>query len=509
MDHLYKRLSIPLLRQNTGCSDLEGFPVSPVTNHSMVTKLFLRTISVDSPAQAYYRERTLYQSVVPNYTEPHVQVPSGYLRKFSPDGNLLLGFSSDQKSVMIYDYLGASSGQQLYQSKLEPEAIRLQIFERFFHVKHTVNIPYTNENLNRECSLFTEDGQYVIVGSSVAVQEDPYPPMYEIYRNNEAVSSNGRFQLEDYTLYVIDIKAGFVSDSKSFKCDKIYLSHNQGISMCGSMLAILSIQQQTIYLYSVEDGRFVHMHDIGRFCHPDGELVYSQAKNDTGGESNSTYSLPPFHEKWFNSLKHRLLCWLLEDAEKRSINDRLPLVNFFAKFDVFADLRIWKMQLLSGNHLLLKFASEDVVTNKATDPMSQPALIAVYNIKTTQFHAIFENTSEELLQVYENYADHFRVPVSHKLSCNDISSVSNDVHARALHMKFKQTITNARFGGKTEATRRLLGQLPICSQCHSNSPYLDLALFSYDDKWVSALERPKNVADYPVRYASCQAQHKR
>ena len=80
-----------------------------------------------------------------------------------------------------------------------------------------------------------------------------------------------------------------------------------------------------------------------------------------------------------------------------------------------------------------------------------------------------------------------------------MSSVSNDKYARALHMKFKQTITNARYGGRTEATRRLLGQLPTCSQCHSSSPYLDLALFSYDDKWVSSLERPKNVADNPVR----------
>ena len=495
MDHSF---SSPQIRsRSTKQPHLESFPVNPVPNHNIVTKLALRSISIDSPAQAYHRERSLYQSIVPNYTEPHVQVPSGYLRKFSPDGNLLLGFSIDQKSVMIYNYLGAGSGQSLYYGTQQSERTRHQIFERFFQVKHTIHIPYTNENLNRECSLFTDDGQYVLVGSSVAVQDDPYPSMYELYKSNESVSFNGRFQLEDYTMYAVDVKAGVVSDLKSFKCDKIYLSHNQGVSLCGTMLAILSVQQQTIYLFQILSGNFVPMHDIGRFCYPDDALVYSQAKFFCVDDVKRP--VQPYHEKWYNSLKHRLLCWHLRDAEKRctSINRR-PVLSVFEKFDSLTELKLWKMQLLSTNHLLLKFASEDVVTLKATDPMSQPALIAVYNIETTEFQAVFENTSEELLRVYEDHADLFRVPISHRLSWNT-SSVSNDRHARALHMKFKQTITNARYGGRTEATRRLLGQLPTCSQCHSNSPYLDSALFNYDDKWVSALERPKNVADNPVR----------
>lgn len=477
---------------------LDGFPVNPVPIHNIATKLALREIASDSPPRAYHRQRALYQSVVPNYTEPHVQVPSGYLRKFSPDGNLLLGFSSDQKSVIIYSYHGAGSGHSLYKSRHDSDYIRSNIFKQFFTTKFTVHIPDTNENLNRECSLFTDDGRHVIVGSSLVVPDEPHPPMYAQYRNNESVSANGRYQLEDYTLYAVDIEAGYVSGFKTFKCDKIYISHNQGLSLCESMLAVLSVQHQTVYLFSIEHGTFVHMHNVGRFCHPDDPAVYSCAKYFTNDRSNS--EVKPYNELWFNSLKHRLLCWYLQDAERRSIPENsMPVQNIFQKFDILTELKIWKMQLLSRKHMVLKFASRDVVTLKATDPMSQPALIGVYNIKTTQFESIFENTSEDLLGVYENHSDHFRVPVSHHLSSN-VSSVSNDRHARALHMKFKQTITNARYGGKTEATRRLLGQIPMCCQCLSSSPYLDSALFSYDDKWVSALERPKNVADSPVRY---------
>ena len=69
-----------------------------------------------------------------------------------------------------------------------------------------------------------------------------------------------------------------------------------------------------------------------------------------------------------------------------------------------------------------------------------------------------------------------------------------------LCFRFKDTIINAKYGGHTEAVRRLLGQLPISAQSYSGSPYLDLSLFSYDDKWVSVMERPKTCGDHPIRY---------
>lgn len=58
---------------------------------------------------------------------------------------------------------------------------------------------------------------------------------------------------------------------------------------------------------------------------------------------------------------------------------------------------------------------------------------------------------------------------------------------------------SAKYGGSVEATRRMLAQLPISAQSYSSSPYLDLSLFSYDDKWVSAMERPKACGEHPIR----------
>lgn len=79
-------------------------------------------------------------------------------------------------------------------------------------------------------------------------------------------------------------------------------------------------------------------------------------------------------------------------------------------------------------------------------------------------------------------------------------SPNNNIYARLLQSRSKQTIISARNGGVVEATKRILAQLPISAQSYSNSPYLDLSLFSYDDKWVSIMERPKACGEYPIRF---------
>ena len=474
------------------------------TSQNLVHKLWQRQLLVGgSPAQVYYHSRSIYHCIVPNHTEQGVQPPPGFLRKFSPDGQFLLAFSNDQRNVLVYDYRGASAGQVLYAHGCSQEDIRLHLFDVFFRPRYSIPVAQNGEHLNRECSLFTEDCQYMVVVSSAVIPDDLLPPMLDTFRNNESVSFNSQFPLEDYTLYLVDIVGGVVADSKPFKCDKINLSHNQGLSLCNSRLAVLSIQQQTVHVFEISNGAFITLQAIGRYCYPDDSLVCSESYALGSLEqevlTSSSDSEHPFLEKWYTTLKHRLICFLLTQAEKMSSPaNRYPLENFFRKYNFLSSLRIAKMQLLDEFHLLMKYSSEDVVTLRQSDLSLQPSLYVIYNIITTQILSVHENTSKELLQIYEAHVDSFRAPVSHPL-CRGTSSLSNNPHSRALHMKFKQTITSAKYGGSMEATRRLLGQLPVCSQSFSNSPYLDLALFSYDDKWISPVERPKPCGDNPVK----------
>lgn len=65
------------------------------------------------------------------------------------------------------------------------------------------------------------------------------------------MTPNPRSPLEDYSLHIIDLHTGRLSDTRSFKCDKIILSHNQGLYLYRNILAVLSVQQQTIHVFQV------------------------------------------------------------------------------------------------------------------------------------------------------------------------------------------------------------------------------------------------------------------
>lgn len=241
-------------------------------------------------------------------------------------------------------------------------------------------------------------------------------------------------------------------------------------------------------------GSFVDVRSIGRFCYEDDQLYYHMGLERTTASSQAHR---PYYDTAVNSLKHRLMAFLY----RRAVKEGTPyaLRRFYQYFDQFKTLRMWKMQLLDENHLLIKYASEEVVTLKINDPNSQPSFFVVYNMVSTEILAVYENTSEELLQLFENFSDMFRNATLHvgpQFTC----SASSNIYARQIQQRFKHTIINAKFGGHTEAVKRLLAQLPISSQSYSCSPYLDLALFSYDDKWVSMMERPKACGDHPIRF---------
>lgn len=110
------------------------------------------------------------------------------------------------------------------------------------------------------------------------------------------------------------------------------------------------------------------------------------------------------------------------------------LRQFYRHFEQLCDLRLWKMQLLDERHLLLKYASEDVVSFRLSDPNSQPSFFVVYNLVSTEVLAVYENTSEELLALLENFSDLLRNAALHanaQLAC----SPSNNVHARLVQQR--------------------------------------------------------------------------
>ncbi|MCJ8734478.1 hypothetical protein PDJAM_G00236120 [Pangasius djambal] len=475
-----------------------------IQNQNVVHRLELRRISSGRPGAHWYRVRCFHQNLFPNFTAVNVEKPPCFLRKFSPDGRCFVAFSSDQTSLEIYEFRGCQAAEDLLQDHDEArdgevlsESVRARLFSRFFSLLHVTSVASNGEHLNRECSLFTDDGRYVIVGSAAYLPDEPQPHFFEVYRNNEAVTPNPRSPLEDYSLHVVDLHTGRLCDTRAFKCDKIILSHNQGLYLYRNILAVLSVQQQTIHVFQVTaEGTFLDVRTIGRFCYEDDLLTLSAVYSEAQVEGPAGFSRL-YKEKSISSLKHRLLVFLWRRAERDG--SATAKRRFFQFFDQLRQLRMWKMQLLDENHLLIKYTSEDVVTLRVTDP-SQPSFFVVYNMVSTEVIAVFENTSDQLLELFENFCDLFRNATLHSEAVQFPCSASSNNYARQVQRRFKDTIVNAKYGGHTEAVRRLLGQLPISAQSYSSSPYLDLSLFSYDDKWVSVMERPKTCGDHPIRF---------
>lgn len=167
-----------------------------------------------------------------------------------------------------------------------------------------------------------------------------------------------------------------------------------GINRPGHVLVSdVTIIESTVWWNSVisfhvtPTGKFVDVRSIGRFCYEDDQLFFSQ-----GSKRSSGQVIRPYAEQTINSLKHRLMVFLFHRAQAEGTS--YALRKFYQYFDQFKVLRMWKMQLLDENHLLIKYASEDVVTLKCQDPNSQPSFFVVYNMMTTEVLAVFENTSE-------------------------------------------------------------------------------------------------------------------
>lgn len=168
-----------------------------------------------------------------------------------------------------------------------------------------------------------------------------------MYRNNESVTPNPRSPLEDYSLHIIDLHTGRLCDTRSFKCDKIILSHNQGLYLYRNILAVLSVQQQTIHVFQVNsvlmliikkitkkkssilttflltllvsqvtaEGTFLDVRTIGRFCYEDDLLTLSAVYTEAQAESQPGFPRL-YTDKTINSLKHRLLVYLWRRAEQ-------------------------------------------------------------------------------------------------------------------------------------------------------------------------------------------------
>lgn len=118
----------------------EQCPIKPrkIGPQNVVLRLRRREIlGCKYPGTHVLVARQFYQNVFPNFTVVNVEKPPCFLRKFSPNGRYLVAFSSDQTSIEVYEYRGASAAAALLADS-KGEYVGHKNDERTFRIRNNV-----------------------------------------------------------------------------------------------------------------------------------------------------------------------------------------------------------------------------------------------------------------------------------------------------------------------------------------------------------------------------------
>eukprot|EP00249_Psilotum_nudum_P024049 c29072_g2_i1 orf=417-3116(-) len=209
--------------------------------------------------------------------------------------------------------------------------------------------------------------------------------------------------------------------------------------------------------------------------------------------------------KFLGGIKQRLLSFIFRsiwNQDTDSIIKAQNLQRFYYHFQHYVDLVMWKVQFLDRYHLLIKFGSADGVVPRNSEASHQTAFFAVYNLESTEVVGFYQNSSDDFLQLYEHFCDHFRVAPCYPLYMRFISSYSNNPFSRQQLRDQKAAYKNCMASAYAQVVKRMLASLPHNSQSQIPSAYFDQSLFRFDEKLISATDRHRPCMEHPIKFIS-------
>ncbi|KXS22546.1 hypothetical protein M427DRAFT_50845 [Gonapodya prolifera JEL478] len=202
----------------------------------------------------------------------------------------------------------------------------------------------------------------------------------------------------------------------------------------------------------------------------------------------------PPNDLMLSGLKHRLMAFLHRRAMASGDINRLR--HFFLSWDYFASLVIWRCEWMDAATIVFKMGGVDAI-GKSDPPAAAPTFLLIFHLPTVSVVGFHESCSPDLLDWYET-DDRWRRQATSRV--NWCASMSNSDKARETVRKSMFGLWKAKNGGSQQAIKRALANLPHNPQAYSETPYWDQELFSYDEKSIGPLERPKVVVDFPLKW---------
>ncbi|KAI9324999.1 De-etiolated protein 1 Det1-domain-containing protein [Obelidium mucronatum] len=199
----------------------------------------------------------------------------------------------------------------------------------------------------------------------------------------------------------------------------------------------------------------------------------------------------------FSGIKQRVMSFLYRQA--LDYGTPAALRHFYLTFDQFTSLVMWRMQFLDHDTILIKFGGFENAVGRNTEPStSQPCFFVIYSLKSTNVSAVFDNSSHDLLELYQSWPQFRGGPVNH---VNFVSTACNNIYAREYVKKQLYSVRKAKNGGVSQAVKRILCTLPVNPQLYIESPLLDQTLFNYDEALINNINRPRAWSgEFPVKF---------
>ncbi|CAH8272810.1 unnamed protein product [Arabidopsis lyrata] len=481
------------------------------TSGNVTARVFERQIRTPPPGASVNRARHFYENLVPSYTLYDVDSPDHCFRKFTEDGLFLISFSRNHQELIVYRPSWLTYSTTSDDDDSTPLPRRASKFDSFFTQLYSVNLASSNELICKDFFLYHKTRRFGLFATSTAQIHDSSP-------TNDAVP--GVPSIDKITFILLRLDDGDVLDERVFLHDFVNLAHNMGVFLYDDLLAILSLRYQRIHLLQIRDsGHLVDARAIGYFCREDDELflnsssqaMMSQDKSkqqslsgnkddDDVAENGLHHSQPQPNptNSFLSGIKQRLLSFIFREIWNEESDNVLRVQSlkkkFYFHFQDYVDLIIWKVQFLDRQHLLIKFGSVDGGVTRSAD--HHPAFFAVYNMETTDIVAFYQNSAEDLYQLFEQFSDHFTVSSSTPFM-NFVTSHSNSVHALE-QLKYMKNKSNSF----SQFVKKMLLSLPFSCQSQSPSPYFDQSLFRFDEKLISAADRHRQSSDNPIKFIS-------
>ncbi|CAO2184515.1 unnamed protein product [Urochloa humidicola] len=427
-------------------------------NGNLTSRVFDRQFLSPRPGAAVNTIRQFYENLVPSYTIFDIDCPDYSFRKFTDDGKYLVAFSRNHQDLIVYRpiWLTYSCNEECDSHDLPPKAKK---FDSFFKQLYSIPLASSNEYICKDFFLYMECHQFGLFATSTA-------------QSNDSTATEGAIHgvpsIEKITFYLVRLEDGVILDEKAFCNDFINLAHSIGAYLYEDLLCIVSLRYQTIHILQIRDsGNLVEVRRIGAFCREDDELfLHSHVQTGYGGS-------------FLPGIKQRLLSYIFRKTWNEVPDQTL-------------------VQFLDRHHLFIKFGSVDGGVSRSTD--QNLAFFAVYNMETTDIVSLYQNSSEELYSLFEQFYDHFHANPQDSSHGKFISSHSNDIHA----LDQLRTSKN-KASSSSQFVKKMMASLPYTCQSQSPSPYFDLSLFRYDEKLISAIDRHRHCTEHPIKFISVRS----